>query len=193
MIAFGTPASRRRLLITLAVSCLAVAGPLRAEDPPLPFGGPFSLKTHDGRDVTDRSFADQFLLIYFGYTNCPDVCPTDLLEMQQTLETLGARGRVVQPLFITIDPARDTAEKLALYVQGFHPRLLGLTGSEAQVAAAAKAYRVHRRKAQGAGDDYTVDHSANLYFVGPDGRFLTLFPAGTNAGAMAAVMKRYLP
>jgi protein SCO1/2 len=158
------------------------------------FGGPFSLVAQDGRRVTEADLAGRFVLITFGYTRCPDVCPTDLLAMTQALEALGPAGERIQPIFVTVDPERDTPAVLADYVASFSPRLLGLSGTEAEVAAAAKAWKVHRRKvlpSPGAAD-YLVDHGSLIYLMGPDGRFLTLFPANTPAETMAGAIRKYL-
>ena len=106
-------------------------------------GGPFELIDHTGQTVTEENFDDRYLLVYFGYAYCPDVCPTELLIMGQAVDELGDLSDEVQPLFITVDPARDTVAALAEYVPAFHPRLVGLTGSEAQIHDAAKAYRVY--------------------------------------------------
>ena len=103
-------------------------------------GGPFELVDHTGQTVTEESFDDRYLLVYFGYAYCPDICPTELLIMGQAVDELGELGDEVQPLFVTVDPARDTVEYLADYVPSFHPRLIGLTGSDEQIHAAAKAY-----------------------------------------------------
>ena len=162
---------------------------------PVAFGGPFSLVDHEGRPRSDADFCGRFLLITFGYTTCPDICPTNLQIMADALELLGAQSGQVQPLFVTVDPARDTAERLGDYVSHFHPRLIGLTGSEAQVGAAARAYRVHRSKlvlADAAPEDYLVNHSPITFLMGPDGAFVTLFPHDTDAEVMARAIAKYL-
>ncbi|MBL8590160.1 MAG: SCO family protein [Methylobacteriaceae bacterium] len=157
------------------------------------FGGPFALTTHDGRRVTEADFRGRFLLIFFGYTRCPDVCPTGLATMAAALDALGPRAERLQPVFVTLDPARDTPPALADYVASFHPRLIGLTGSESEIAAVARAFRVHRVKYQpAAGGDYAVDHGSLTYLMGPDGGFLTLIPHGATPGRMADVLRRYL-
>jgi protein SCO1/2 len=134
------------------------------------------------------------MLVFFGYSNCPDICPIGLTTMAAALDALGARAAQVQPLFITVDPARDT-EVLADYVAHFHPRLIGLGGSQAQVAA-ARAYRVHRSKvitsSSASAGDYLVTHSSLTFLMGPDGAFLTLFPQGTTAPAMVTAIAKYL-
>ena len=126
-----------------------------------PVGGAFALIDHTGAPRTDRDFRGKLLLIYFGFTYCPDICPTDLQNIGLAIDQLGAAGDKVQPLFITVDPERDTPEHLAQYVQMFHPRLIGLTGDSAAILAAADAYKVYYAKVPNErGDDYTVDHTA---------------------------------
>lgn len=177
------------------------AAPARAHDekaaaPPIGFGGPFALVDQDGRLRTERDFAGRYLLIYFGYVNCPAVCPTGLDAVAGAMDALGAAGEKVQPIFITVDPARDTPAVLKDFVAGFHPRLIGLTGSEAQVAAAVRAWRVPRFKVvpedmKGTAD-YLVEHGPTTFLMGPDGEWLTLFPHATDPAAMAAAIRRYL-
>ena len=185
----------RRLAAGLLLA--AAAAPLAAQpaDPLADrFGGPFTLTAHDGRRVSDADFRGRFMLVYFGYTRCPDVCPVDLLTMGEALKILGSLGERVQPLFITVDPERDTAKLLGDYVESFHPRLLGLTGPEADIAAVVKAYKVHRVKYTPDNDPktYGVDHSSLTYLMGRDGKFLTLVPHNTTAARMAAVLRPYL-
>ncbi len=182
------------LLLLLAPLPAAAAGP---EDLPagLSFGGPFELLDQDRRLRRDTDFRGRFLLIFFGYTGCPDVCPLDLAVMAEALDLLGEEAGRIQPLFVTVDPARDTPEVLAGFVAAFHPRLLGLTGSEAQIRAIAKAYRVHRRKVivdPEDPEDYLVDHGSLTYLMGPDGRFRTLLPHKITAERMATVIRGYL-
>jgi protein SCO1 len=178
----------------IAVSLLA-AGPVGARTLPTLFGGPFALTDHNGRQVTDKDFAGRHMLVYFGYTYCPDVCPTDLTGLAAALDGLGRLAERVRPVFITVDPGRDTAAVLKEYTNAFHPALLGLTGTPAQVAAVAKAYRVHRRvfRLEGAArEDYLVDHSSLAYLMGPDGEFVTMFPHGTTPERMAEALRKYL-
>ena len=159
------------------------------------FGGPFSLTDHQGRRVSDSDFRGRFMLLYFGFTRCTDTCPVDLPIMAQALDRLGPLADVVVPLFVTVDPAHDTPAVLASYLAAFHPRLIGLTGSEAEIAAAARAYKVHRRKLtqphHGEGQ-YAVDHGSLTYLMGKDGVFLTLLPHNSGAERMATVLRRYL-
>ncbi len=187
----------RALAAVLAAFCLAAAAPPK-KPPPLEalFGGPFALTDHHGRAVTDETFRGRFALLYFGYTFCPDLCPTNLLTMAEALEALGPAGERVQPLFVTVDPARDDPAALRDYMAHFGPRFLGLRGTPAQTRAVLKAWRVHRRKVPagtgGDAGDYLVDHATLTFLMGPDGRFRTLFPHDTQAGAMAAALRRYL-
>ena len=149
-------------------------------------GGPFSLVDHTGKRVTEKDFLGKYPLIFFGYTYCPDICPTELQVMSAALDQMGDKGEPIQPVFITIDPQRDTADVLKAYVENFHPRLMGLTGTADEVAVAAKAYRVYYSKASGAAaGDYLMDHSSILYLMGPDGKFLKHFTYTTDAKALA--------
>jgi len=146
-------------------------------------GGPFELVDHTGQTVNEQSWPGQHLLIYFGYTFCPDVCPTELQIMTVALDELGGEAERIQPLFVTVDPARDTVPAMADYVGAFHARMVGLTGSDQQIRAAARTYRVYF--ALGEGEDYLVDHSSFIYLMSPDGQLLTYFPANSDPTAMA--------
>jgi cytochrome oxidase Cu insertion factor (SCO1/SenC/PrrC family) len=150
-------------------------------------GGPFTLTNQDGKRVTDQDFRGKYMLIFFGYTYCPDFCPGELQVMSAAIDQLGSEGDRIQPIFITIDPARDTVDTMKIYVGNFHPRMVGLTGSEADIAAVAKAYRVYYAKAKGyeGKPDYLMDHSTITYFMGPDGKFVKHFTYGTDAKALA--------
>jgi len=150
-----------------------------------PIGGPFALIDHNGKPRTNEEFRGKLMLVYFGFTYCPDVCPTDLQNIGLALDQLGPAGENVQPLFITVDPARDTAEHLKDYVPMFHPRLIGLTGDPAAIHAAAAAYRAYYAKVPLKGDDYTVDHSSFIYVVAADGQYLGFFPPGTSPERIA--------
>jgi protein SCO1/2 len=157
-------------------------------------GGPFTLTDHHGRAVTEQDYGDRYRLIYFGYGWCPDVCPTKLLLMSQAVDLLGEAGEKVQPIFITVDPARDTVESLAKYVVNFHPRLTALTGSAAQILAVADAYKVYFSKGEelDAVDDYVVDHTDIMYFMGPDGALLEYFQTGRRPVDIAQAIGRHL-
>lgn len=158
-----------------------------------PLGGPFTLVDHTGRTVTQADFGGKLKLIYFGYTYCPDVCPTELSTIAAVMDRLGPDAERVQPLFISIDPVRDTVPHMAGYVALFHPRLVGLTGTAEQVATAARAYRVYYAKAPNGGEtDYLMDHSSFVYLTGPDGTVKTIFPAKTTPETMADGIRKTL-
>jgi cytochrome oxidase Cu insertion factor (SCO1/SenC/PrrC family) len=158
-----------------------------------PIGGPFALTDHTGKSRTDADFRGELMLVYFGFSFCPDICPTDLMAIGQAIDKLGPAGEGVQPLFVTVDPERDTAAHLAEYVPFFHPRLLGLTGDAAHIRDAARAYRVYYAKVviDGAAE-YTIDHSGFIYLMDRDGKYLGFFPPGTPADRMAAVIEAHL-
>lgn len=153
-------------------------------------GGPFSLTDQTGRRVTDKDFLGKYMLVIFGYTYCPDVCPTELQVMSAALDQLGTKADSIQPLFITIDPQRDTPEVLKQYVSNFHPRLVGLTGTADEIASVAKAYRVYYSKVENnAGpDNYLMDHSTIIYLMDRQGRFLKHFTYTTDAPAFAQAL-----
>ena len=177
--------------------CLALAGPATAGQAaqPFDFGGPFQLVDHDGKPRSDQDFRGRFLLVFFGYTNCITICPIDLDVMGLALDELGPKADKVQPLFISVDPKRDTPAVLKAFIAQFHPRLVGLTGTSKQVAAVVRAYKVHRAKFveedAGAGD-YLVSHSGNMYLMGPDGKFVTLLPHGSSPEFINRTLATYL-
>lgn len=141
-------------------------------------GGPFSLIDQTGKHVTDKDFLGKYMLVFFGFTNCPDICPAGLQIMSAALEKLGQRADDVVPIFITLDPERDTPQKLAAYVKNFSPRLVALTGSPSDIAATAKAYRVFYQKVPDEKDPthYSIDHSSIFYLMGKDGSLLAPIP-----------------
>lgn len=158
----------------------------------VPIGGPFTLTDHTGKQVTEKDFMGKYMLVYFGYTFCPDVCPTSLTAMGQAMDILEAKfpgvAARIQPIFVSVDPERDTPALLAEYVKHFHGRMIGLTGTPDQVAAAAKTYRVFFSKVVekgAAADEYLMDHSSITYVIGPDGKFSTHFGHGTTPEAMS--------
>jgi len=156
-------------------------------------GGPFQLVDHNGQSVTDEAYAGKFMLIFFGFTHCPDVCPTELSAMATALDDLGPLAEQVQPLLVSIDPARDGPAALRDYVAAFHPRILGLTGSDEQIAAAAKAYRVYYAKGPvDAEGNYAMDHTAFVYLMGPDGKLRSVFRAGAAPEVIAGEIKTQL-
>ena len=142
-------------------------------------GGPFLLAAAGGKSVSDASLRGRWLLVYFGYTNCPEICPTTLGAIAAALEKLGPVAAKIQPVFITIDPERDTPERADAFAKAFDPRILGLSGSAAEVAAVAKEYRVFFRKVPGADpSQYLMEHSSYVFLMDPQGRYVTLFTAG---------------
>ncbi len=159
----------------------------------LPIGGPFSLTDQYGATRQDSDFRGKLMLVYFGYVYCPDICPTTLAAMSQTLDRLGPEADQVQPIFITVDPDRDTPARLKLYAANFHRRLLALTGSDDQVAAAEKEYRVYAKKVIEPGQaDYLMDHSSFIYLMDRNGKLAALIAPGADPAAMAAAIRRHL-
>jgi protein SCO1/2 len=196
------PSRRSTLLLGLAGAMLAVgmigAGALfwltQGPDAALGIGGPFSLVDGDGKPVTDKSFRGKYMLVYFGYTFCPDVCPTTLNQVADALDRLGTKADRLAPIFITVDPKRDTPAAVKQFAAAFSPRLVGLTGSAEQVGAAARAYRVYyaeRRTGDGP-NDYAMDHSSILYLMGPDGRFIAPIRAEETGEQIAADLTRLM-
>lgn len=170
----------KRLFVAFFVLLLAL--PVLAGDPVTddsPGINPrYLLMDANGRAVTNEDFPGQFQLITFGYTFCPDICPTTLAEMSVIMEKLGEGSKLVQPVFITVDPERDTAGVLRTYTEFFHPRILGLGGSPALIKRAADNFKVRYEKAREPGSppgQYAVDHSAGMYLLGPDGRYIRKF------------------
>lgn len=179
------PEARQRLAPALTVKTTGQAA----------VGGPFSLVDHTGKRVTEQDFRGRFMVIFFGFTYCPDVCPTGLQVMTAALERLGPRAEKITPVLITVDPERDTPDQLAPYVRSFHPRLVGLTGTPAEIEAVAKAYRVYYKRVPDPKSTagYTLDHSAIIYVMGPDGAFRTHFTYAVTPEAMAERLDKLLP
>ncbi|EIW62279.1 SCO1 protein [Trametes versicolor FP-101664 SS1] len=156
-------------------------------------GGPFTLTTHKGEPFTDKDLLGKWSLIYFGFTNCPDICPEELDKMSAAVDKLDAEyGPIVQPIFISVDPARDSVEQVARYVAEFHPRLVGLTGDYATLKATCKAYRVYFSTPPDAKatDDYLVDHSIFFYFMDPHGKFVDAFGKATTEAEVVERVKK---
>jgi len=179
-------------LVVLAVIGAGTAWFMQGGAPTI--GGPFKLVNGEGRPVTDRDFRGHYLLVYFGYTFCPDVCPTTLNQVAEALDKLGPKGEQVQPLFITVDPKRDTPQVVGQYVAAFTPRLVGLTGTPEEIAKVAREYRVYYaiHKTAGAPGDYTVDHSSILYLMSPSGAFIAPIRADQSGAEMAKDIARHL-
>ena len=152
--------------------------------------GHFTLQTLDGREVTDAAYRGKWLLVYFGYTSCPDICPTTLLRMGQALQTLGPLADKVQPIFITLDPVRDTRPRLTKYMAAFDARLIGLRGDSEQIREAARQFHVYYRLRSLGNGEYTVDHSSFLYVVGPDGHFAKLLADSVPADQLADELRQ---
>lgn len=168
---------------------------LSAAEGESPINGRFMLMNHYGEMVTDRDFGDRYQLIYFGYTYCPDVCPSALMVITQALKLLGDDAVRIQPLFISVDPERDTPQVLREYVSYFHPSIIGLTGSPELIARTAKNFRVSYEKVLVPGmppDQYQMDHSAGVFLLAPNGRFLVKFAHGMLPKDMAARIKDFL-
>ncbi|MGE0222689.1 MAG: SCO family protein [Acetobacteraceae bacterium] len=155
-------------------------------------GGPFTLVNGDGKTVTDRTFRGKYMLVYFGYTFCPDVCPTTLNTVADALDRLGSKADRIQPVFITVDPKRDSPEVVKQYAAAFGPRIIGLTGTPEQIDTAARAYRVYYKEHRTGPEpnDYTMDHSSVLYLIGPDGAFVAPVRAEQSGADMAAALDK---
>jgi cytochrome oxidase Cu insertion factor (SCO1/SenC/PrrC family) len=139
-------------------------------------GGPFTLVDQNGRTVTDQDFRGKWMLVYFGYTFCPDVCPTALGRNASAIDLLGEKAEKIVPVLITVDPARDTPQALKDYVAAFHPRMVGLSGSQEQITTVAREYRVYFGKVPGNDpDSYLMDHTSFSYLIAPDGHFVQFF------------------
>jgi protein SCO1/2 len=190
------------LVLGLAVGLAGLLGYMRFATPAVPpgnlagasLGGPFTLTDQNGQTVREADFAGRYRLIYFGYGFCPDICPTDLALVGRGLQAFetadAARAAKVAPIFITIDPQRDTPAALKPFVAAFHPRLIGLTGTQAQIAAVTKAYGVYAKRMEtGDPQNYLMDHSAMVYLFGPDGRPIAFLPhQGLDAAAITQLL-----
>ncbi|MDA0368078.1 MAG: SCO family protein [Proteobacteria bacterium] len=200
-----TPAAKRRwpILITAAVLAVAVGLGLGflipVTKPELAVsqsivGGPFEMVNHRGETVTQETFKGRFMLVYFGYTFCPDVCPTELQAITVALNDMGTRADDITPVFVTIDPARDDVAAVRDYVAFFHPRLVGLTGSPAQVKAMTDAFGVYYAQARdtGASSDYLMDHSSLIFLMDRQGRYVTHIRTGTAPEAIARQLEAAL-
>jgi len=155
-------------------------------------GGPFQLVDQEGRATTDRDLLGRPFLVFFGFTHCPDVCPTTLFEISEVLNRLGSGAERISALFVTVDPERDTPQSLKDYLSSFNPRLRGLTGDPAAIAATLKSYRVYAKKVPLDGGNYTMDHTAIVYLMDKDGRFVAPFNMKRKPDELAADLRRYL-
>jgi len=192
--------SRRPGALLGLLAALLLAACSAASAPPLQgatMGGPFTLTDQNGRRVSDRDFAGKYRLIYFGYTFCPDVCPVDMQAIGAGLRRFEAdqpaRAARLQPIFISVDPARDTPQVLRQFVAAFHPRLIGLTGSEAEIAQVAREYRIYYERGEaGAGGSYMVDHTRMAVLYGPEGQPIALIPHDAGPEGIAAELERWV-
>jgi protein SCO1/2 len=156
-------------------------------------GGPFKLVNQDNRPITDQDFKGRPWLVFFGYTHCPDVCPTTLFDVSEMLRAMGKDADRTGALFITVDPERDTPAVMKDYLSSFDPRMMAATGDRASIDAAEKAYRVYAKKIPtGKGDDYSMDHTAMVYLMDKQGRFVAPFNLKRTPEEAAAEMKKYL-
>lgn len=195
------PVPRRRQFL-LTASSLAILGLAGCQRGPhfnttdiggSNMGATLRLTDHNGQQRTLADFKGKAVVIFFGYTNCPDVCPTSLMMLKDALGELGADAARVQVLFISIDPARDTPQQLATYMKAFDPGFLALTGSDAEIASVAKDFKVfYEKKGDIAGGRYTIDHTAGCYIFGPDGRARLFARHGETASRVAADIKLLL-
>ncbi|KQS03222.1 electron transporter [Sphingomonas sp. Leaf357] len=192
-----------RLAAALSIACLPIAcssPSAPAASPPLEgarIGGPFALTDQDGKPATERTFAGRYAIMYFGYTFCPDVCPVDMQNIASGLRTFEKSdpqlATKVVPVFVSVDPARDTPAVLKQFVGNFHPRLVGLTGSDQAIAAIAKAYAVYYKKGDVSPDGgYMMDHSRVAYLMSPEGKPLALLPSEGTPQAIATELKRWV-
>jgi protein SCO1 len=158
-----------------------------------PVGGPFTLTDQTGKIRSDTDFRGRLMVVYFGYTYCPDVCPADLMAISQAIDALGALGDGVQPIFITIDPERDT-KVLGEYLSAFHPRIVGLTGTPEQIRSVANSYKAFyaKRAADDGSGAYSVDHTGVIYLMGRDGEYLGFMPPQTGPDRLTEILRKYL-
>jgi len=156
-------------------------------------GGPFTLTDHEGRTVTEADFHGRFMLVYFGYTYCPDICPTSLQSLSEALDLLKPEQvERVTPVLISVDPERDTPEQLKDYVSNFHEKLVGLTGTAEQIADVGEAYRVFTRRVDGEDGYYFMDHTALFYLMGPEGKYRAHMPHSATPERLAERLRPFL-
>ncbi|MGY3618984.1 SCO family protein [Bradyrhizobium sp. USDA 10063] len=180
---------------SLAVGLLLLfwtMGGLRSMTTPSAIGGPFQLTDQAGQTVTDKSLKGKPSLIFFGFTHCPDVCPTSLFEISEVLRAMGKDADKVNAYFVSVDPERDTAAAMKDYLSSFDPHLKGLTGNPDAIAKVLSAYRVYAKKVPLKDGDYTMDHTALIYLMDRDGKFVSSFNLKRSPEEAAADLKRYL-
>jgi protein SCO1/2 len=162
-------------LVSLGLAALWTFAPTPEATRASSVGGPFDLTAMDGRRISSRQFQGAPLLVFFGFTHCPDVCPTKLMELSEVFRAAGDRAGNTRALFVTVDPARDTPELLKNYLGSFDPRIIGLTGTQEEIDAVVKAFRAYARKVPTASGDYTMDHTAIIYLMDKKGQFVGSF------------------
>ena len=179
-------------LVVGLVVMLSLMGGLRGVAAPAAIGGPFQLTDQTGQTVTEKNLVGRPTLVFFGFTHCPDVCPTELFEISEVLRAMGSDADRVNAYFISVDPERDTTATMKDYLSSFDPRLKGLTGDPDAVAKAISGYRVYARKVPLKDGDYTMDHTALIYLMDRDGKFVAPFNLKRTPEEAAADLKRYL-
>lgn len=179
------------VVLTMQHSRVAIVGKV-VRSGTAAIGGPFVLTSTDGQTVTDQTYRGKWMVIYFGYTFCPDACPTALSNLSTALQRLGNDAGKLQPLFITVDPKRDTREVMSAYLQSFDHRIVGLVGSLEQTDAVAKTYKVYFERHEDGGDNYFVDHNAYFYLMDPDGKFVDVIEGATPGDQMADKLRQLL-
>jgi protein SCO1 len=185
--------SKTLLLLTLTCGWIVTAASAERGTNSAKFGGPFTLTASDGSTKTDESFRGRWMLVYFGYTHCPNICPMTLSAISRALDTLGPLGAKVQPVYITIDPERDTPKQMGEYTQAFDPKIVGLTGTPQAIAQVAKEYRVFYQKVAGqTRDDYSMMHSSYIYVMDPNGQYVTLITQSEDPAAIAERVRELL-
>ena len=176
-------------MVIVCACCLLQTSPLSAEGKQIQF----SLTNHHGESVTEKDFLGSWLLVFFGYSHCPDICPMNLSIIRDALERLGPEGTKVQPLFITLDPVRDTEEKLGPFLSHFHERLLGLTGTQKQIRSVAESFFVrYKLSTEKDHDYYLIDHTAATYLVDDSGQGLAIFHHNTPSEEIASTINSYV-
>jgi protein SCO1/2 len=187
----GRLAGLHALCIVLTALLVVGKGSAQTANSPITIGGQFTLTAADGAVVTEQTYRGKWLLVFFGFTSCPDTCPTALLDIAAALEKLGPAADKVQPLFITVDPQRDTPVVIGDYTRSFDPRIIGLTGTPEQIAAVAREYGAYYApwKIGPGPEDYVMDHSSYLYLMDPEGKFVRGFDADTPGDRLAEVVR----
>jgi protein SCO1/2 len=180
------------LVLAFGILLLVTRGPEPFTQAAAAIGGPFRLIDQDGRPFTEQDLKGRPFLVFFGFTHCPDVCPTTLFEVSEVLRRLGTDADRVRALFITVDPERDTPEKLKDYLSSFDPRLIALTGDQEAIAATTKAYRAYTKKVPLEGGNYTMDHSTVVYLMDKEGRFVAPLSLKRGPDEAAVELRRHL-